>query len=57
MTNDEKNLAYQLIGLSQNQLDAIKDAILIKNFAFARILYARLETDLRVLNDLIQKED
>lgn len=56
MTNEDYKLAGQLCGLSQNQLAAIQEAIKLKDLAFAKILFARLETDLSVLRGLIHKE-
>lgn len=57
MTLPEKLLAYRFIELTHRELDSIRSAIQDKDLAFARIIFARVETDLAVLKDLIQREE
>ena len=57
MTNQDVDLAIRIVALANSELDSIRSAVISKDFAFAKIQYARLQVDLDVLYNLIKKEE
>lgn len=57
MTEKEQLLALRIVNVAKNELTAIYEAVRCRDLAFARILFARLETDLSVLRGLIHQEE
>ena len=56
MNPEQGRFACQLIDIAQHEIKALTKAIKGKDLGLAKIISARLETDIIVINSLLQKE-
>jgi len=56
MNPEQGRFACQLIDIAQHEIKALTKAIKGKDLGLAKIISARLETDITVINSLLQKE-
>ncbi len=55
MNDQQFLLSLRLTTIAQHELDDIRAAVKHKDLAFARVLFARLQTDLALLYSLIDQ--